>query len=50
MFQKKEWKDERALTFRYQLRAADKTMTKEVADAIDKKVHHAIMQAGATIR
>ncbi len=50
MFQKKEWKDERALTFRYLIRVPDRTMTKEQADAIDKKVHHAIAQAGAKIR
>lgn len=50
MFQKKEWKDERALTFRYIIRAADRTMTKDEADAIDKKLHERITQAGATLR
>lgn len=50
MFQKKEWHDQRALTFRYVMRDADKTMTKEQADSIDKKVYEIITQAGATIR
>ncbi len=50
MFQKKEWKEERALTFRYIVRATDRTLTKEEADRIDKKLHHVITQAGATIR
>ena len=50
MFQKKEWKQERALTFRYLIRSADKTLTKSEADAISKKVSSAVQHAGATVR
>lgn len=50
MFQKKEWKEERSLTFRYVLRAEDKTMTKDQADKISKKVYDAVTKAGAIIR
>jgi phenylalanyl-tRNA synthetase beta chain len=50
MFQKKEWKQERALTFRYIMRLPDKTMTKEEADAISARVHQAVQNAGVTIR
>lgn len=50
MFQKKEWHDQRALTFRYIMRDTNKTMTKEQADVIDKKVREIITHAGAVIR
>lgn len=50
MFEKKEWKDARALTFRYIMRNADRTMTKDEAEAIDKRVVSALEKVGATIR
>lgn len=50
MFAKKEWKDARALTFRYIMRNADRTMTKDEAEAIDKRVIKALEAVGATIR
>lgn len=50
MFQKKQWDQERALTFRYTLRSKDKTMTKNEIDTISKKVEQALVQQGVTIR
>lgn len=50
MFQKKEWKDERALTFRYRIQSSDGTLTKAEADAVSGDVHIIIEKAGAEIR
>lgn len=50
MFQKKEWKDERAVTFRYTIQDATKTLTKPEADRISSDVHAVLEKAGAQIR
>ena len=50
MFQKKDWKQERALTFRYLLRDPEKTMTKKEAQVISDQVITVIQKAGASVR
>ncbi len=50
MFQKKEWKSERALTFRYRLQDKTKTMTKAEAEKISAQVIKEIESAGGSIR
>ncbi len=49
MFQKKEWKKERALTFRYRIQA-DKTLTKAEADKVSDMVHVVMEKVGVQIR
>jgi len=50
MFQKKEWKQERAVTFRYTIQDASKTLTKAEADTISARVHTVLEKAGVQIR
>lgn len=50
MFAKKEWKSERALTFRYTIQDPSKTLTKAEADTISAAVHAVLEKAGAQIR
>jgi phenylalanyl-tRNA synthetase beta chain len=49
-FQKKEWKTERSLTFRFIIRDAYSTLTKEQADEIWQVVVQRLRNRGATIR
>lgn len=50
MFRKKEWKDQRSLTFRYVMRDSQKTMTKAEADTIESRVARVVHKLGVTIR
>lgn len=50
MFDKREWADQRSLTFRFNIQATDRTLTKEDADTVWQKVAQAIKELGATIR
>ncbi len=50
MFQKKEWKQERALTFRYRIQDEHETLTKSQADTLSAGVHAVLEKAGAQIR
>ena len=50
MFQKKEWLQERALTFSFVMRDNEGTMVKQQADMINEKVIAAVTAAGAVIR
>ncbi len=50
MFAKKEWKGQRALTFRYTIQDASKTLTKGQADTISAGVYAVLEKAGAQIR
>ena len=50
MFDKREWVDQRSLTFRFNIQATDRTLTKEDADAVWDKVAQAVKELGATIR
>ena len=49
-FHKKEWKDEKSLTFRYIIKEETKTMTKAEVDSIVGNVEKAVQKAGASIR
>lgn len=49
-FQKKEWKDQKSLTFRYLLRDPNKTLTKDDAERVHTHVVKALEALGATIR
>ena len=49
-FTKKEWTDQKALTFRYICRDDAKTMHKDQIDQIEQAVVSAVKQAGATVR
>ncbi len=50
MFVKKEWKEARALTFRYTMQDAHQTMTKPQADAVSNKIETMLTKMGAEIR
>jgi phenylalanyl-tRNA synthetase beta chain len=50
IFEKKEWKGQRAITFRYTIQDATKTLTKPEADTISAAVHAVLEKAGAQIR
>lgn len=50
MFDKKEWSDQRSLTFRFIIQAEDRTLTKEDADDVWHKVAQSVKDLGATIR
>lgn len=49
-FEKEEWPDQRAMTFRFVISDKERTMTKEEADSIWDCVAHALKNRGATIR
>ncbi len=49
-FQKKEWKDQKSLTFRYVMYDEHKTMTKPEADHISARVVATVESLGAVIR
>lgn len=49
-FEKDEWPDKRAMTFRFTLSDKERTMTKEEADAVWDSVAHELTAMGATIR
>ncbi len=49
-FEKEEWKEQRALTFRFIVRDPTKTLTKEEVDVIWSAVAALLQQRGATIR
>ncbi len=49
-FEKPEWKDQKALTFRFVLRDPNKTMTKEEVDGVWNVVASALNKVGATTR
>lgn len=49
-FEKEEWPDKRAMTFRFVISDKERTMTKEEADSIWDKVALALKNMGATIR
>ena len=50
MFDKQEWVDQRALTFRFNIQAQDRTLTKEDAEAVWQKVVTAMQNIGVTVR
>ncbi len=50
LFNKKEWENERSLTFRYFMRDEHKTLTKSEGDEIHARVVAALQTSGATIR
>lgn len=50
MFSKKEWANERSLTFRYFMRDNHKTLTKQEADDIHAHVLGQLQNSGVTIR
>jgi len=50
MFDKREWVDQRSLTFRFNIQATDRTLTKEDADRVWQKVANTIKELGATVR
>ncbi|MDP3889483.1 MAG: phenylalanine--tRNA ligase subunit beta [bacterium] len=49
-FQKKEWQDQKSLTFRFVLRDPEKTLTKEDVDHVCTTIHAELQKRGATIR
>ncbi|HEV2601394.1 MAG TPA: phenylalanine--tRNA ligase subunit beta [Candidatus Babeliales bacterium] len=49
-FEKDEWLDKRALTFRFVVRDVEKTMTKDEVDGVVSLVLESLMQLGAVIR
>lgn len=49
-FEKAEWVDQRALTFRFVIRNESKTLTKAEADAVWEEVARAMKKLGAEIR
>jgi phenylalanyl-tRNA synthetase beta chain len=49
-FEKPEWPEQRAMTFRFILSDKERTMTKEEADAVWDRVAHELKTMGATIR
>ena len=50
MFDKEEWAGQRSLTFRFNIQATDRTLTKEEVDTVWQKVAQAIKDLGATVR
>ncbi len=49
-FEKEQWPDQRAMTFRFVLSDKERTMTKEEADAVWDTIAHSLKTMGATIR
>lgn len=49
-FEKKEWKDQRSLTFRFVITPQEKTLTKQEVDQIYEKVIGSLQSIGAQIR
>lgn len=49
-FQKNEWKDKKALTFRFIMQDYNKTMEKEEVDLISQNVVSALLKIGAELR
>ena len=50
MFDKREWVGQRALTFRFNIEATDRTLTKDEAEDVWQKVAQTIKDLGATVR
>lgn len=49
-FEKEEWKDKRSVTFRFEMRDPEKTLTKKEADAVWDKIVVQLHKCGAIVR